>query len=87
MGIGSAEGSDKAETAIKMAAESPHLETTVKGSSDIIVFVRGKVTLKDSEIIGDYIADLVGNDANVIYGIMVDDSMGDTLSVRLIAVG
>lgn len=87
MGIGSAEGNNKAETAIKMAVESPLLETTVKGSSDIIVFVRGKVTLKDSEIIGDYIADLVGSDANVIYGITVDESMGDMLSVSLIATG
>ncbi len=87
MGIGSAEGNNKAETAIKMAVESPLLETTVKGSSDIIVFVRGKVTLKDSEIIGDYIADLVGSDANVIYGITVDESMGDMLSVSLIAMG
>jgi len=87
MGIGSAEGNNKAETAIKMAVESSLLETTVKGSSDIIVFVRGKVTLKDSEIIGDYIADLVGNDANVIYGITVDESMGDTLSVSLMAMG
>lgn len=75
------------ETAIKMAVESPLLETTVKGSSDIIIFVRGKVTLKDSEIIGDYIADLIGSDANVIYGITVDESMGDTLSASLMAMG
>ena len=87
IGIGSAEGKDRAEIAVKRAIKSPLLETTIKGASDIILFVCGKVMMKDTEVVGDFIIDLVGYDVQVIYGVMVDDSMGDSLSVTIIATG
>jgi cell division GTPase FtsZ len=73
--------------AIKKAIESPMCEATIKGATEVLFLVRGNVMIKDTEVVRDYIIDLVGYDVQVLYNIMVDESMGDTLSVTLIAMG
>ncbi len=87
VGIGAAEGENRSKEAVKLATENPLLETTIKGASDVIVFVRGKVKMVDTEIIGDYIIGAIGYDVQIIYGVMWDDSLNDTLSVTIIAAG
>ncbi|MCR5025009.1 MAG: hypothetical protein K6A90_11860 [Lachnospiraceae bacterium] len=77
----------RTEIAIKKAIESPMCEATIKGATEVIFLVRGNVMIKDTEVVRDYIIDLVGYDVQVLYSIMVDESMGDTLSVTLIAMG
>ncbi len=87
IGIGAADGEERAKKAVQQAVESPLLETTIKGATDVVLNVSGHVTMKDTEIVGDYIQELTGEDVNVIYGILNDDSKGDLLQVTVIATG
>ena len=87
IGIGAADGEERAKKAVQQAVESPLLETTIKGATDVVVNVSGHVTLKDSEIVGDYITEITGEDVNVIYGVYIDESKGDLMQVTVIATG
>ncbi len=87
IGIGAADGEERAKKAVQQAVESPLLETTIKGATDVVVNVSGHVTLKDSEIVGDYIQEITGEDVNVIYGVYIDESKGDLMQVTVIATG
>ncbi|MBR2186627.1 MAG: cell division protein FtsZ [Lachnospiraceae bacterium] len=87
IGIGAADGEERAKKAVQQAVESPLLETTIKGATDVVLNVSGHVTMKDTEIVGDYIQELTGEDVNVIYGILNDESKGDLLQVTVIATG
>ena len=87
IGIGAADGEERAKKAVQQAVESPLLETTIKGATDVVLNVTGHVTMKDTEIVGDYIQELTGEDVNVIYGILNDESKGDLLQVTVIATG
>ena len=68
IGIGHGKGENKAADAIKMAVESPLLETTIKGATDIILNVTGDVSLYDANEASTYIEELTGDDVNVIFG-------------------
>ncbi len=87
IGIGAADGEERAKKAVQQAVESPLLETTIKGATDVVLNVSGHVTLKDSEIVGDYIQEITGEDVNVIYGVYIDESKGDLMQVTVIATG
>ncbi|MFI3175957.1 MAG: cell division protein FtsZ [Eubacteriales bacterium] len=87
VGIGAGTGDDKAIDAIKMAVESPLLETTISGATDIIINMSGDVTLIDSDIASGYLETLAGDDVNVIFGTMYDDSVPDTCNITVIATG
>ena len=68
IGIGSGKGDDKATDAVKMAVESPLLETTVAGATDIILNVSGDISLIDASEAANYINEITGPDVNVIFG-------------------
>ena len=87
IGIGAADGEERAKKAVQQAVESPLLETTIRGATDVVLNVTGHVTMGDTEVVGDYIQELTGEDVNVIYGILNDDSKGDLLQVTVIATG
>ncbi|MCH5248974.1 MAG: cell division protein FtsZ [Lachnospiraceae bacterium] len=87
IGIGTAKGDDKAAEAVKMAVESPLLETTISGATDVIINVSGDITLADANDAADYVRELTGDDINCIFGAMYDDSMTDTCNVTIIATG
>lgn len=88
IGIGEADGEDRARKAIRQALESPLLETNIVGASDVIINVSGKITMKETEEIGDYVIELAGYDTNVLYGVIYDDDSDDeTLRATLIATG
>jgi len=87
IGIGSGKGDDKASDAVKMAVESPLLETKVNGATDVIINISGDITLNDAQEASDYVRGLAGDDVNVIFGAMYDESKTDSCSVTVIATG
>ena len=87
IGIGFGKGDDKAIEAVKMAVESPLLETTITGASHVIINVSGDITLNDASEASDYVRELTGDDVNVIFGAMYDETKTDTCSITVIATG
>ena len=87
IGIGAGKGDDKASDAIKMAVESPLLETTISGATDVIINVSGDITLMDASEAADYVRELTGDDVNIIFGAMYDESKTDTCTITVIATG
>lgn len=87
IGIGRGEGDDKAETAVRMAVESPLLETSIRGASDIILNISGDITLFDASTAAGYIQELCGEELNVIFGAKYDENLKDTCMVTVIATG
>ncbi|NLL79685.1 MAG: cell division protein FtsZ [Clostridiales bacterium] len=87
IGIGTGKGDDKASEAVKMAVESPLLETTISGASHVIINVSGDITLADAADAADYVQNLAGDDVNIIFGAMYDASQSDSCSITVIATG
>ena len=87
IGIGHGKGENKAADAIKMAVESPLLETTIKGATDIILNVTGDVSLYDANEASTYIEELTGDDVNVIFGATENKDMQDSCTITVIATG
>ena len=87
IGIGAGKGEDKASEAVKMAVESPLLETTISGATHVIINVSGDISLADASDAADYVRDLTGDEVNIIFGAMYDANMTDTCHVTIIATG
>ncbi len=87
IGIGYGKGEDKASEAVKMAVESPLLETTVNGATDVIINISGDISLMDASDAAGYVQNLAGNDVNIIFGAMYDQSHADECTVTVIATG
>ena len=89
MGIGLAEGDQRALDAAIDAMDSPLLETSVKGAKGLIVNVTGGIDLGLSEVstaVG-YIKDFLDPEANIIFGTIVDERIHDAVMVTVIATG
>ena len=87
IGIGEGKGDDKALEAVKQAVASPLLETTITGASHVIINISGDITLMDASDAADYVQDLAGESANIIFGAMYDDSKADEAKITVIATG
>ncbi len=87
IGIGQGRGDDKALEAVKQAVASPLLETTIAGASHVIINVSGDITLMDASDAAEYVQDLAGEDANIIFGAMYDDARADEATITVIATG
>ncbi len=87
IGIGSATGDDKSIEAVKQAVSSPLLETNIVGASHVIINVSGDIGLMEVYDAANYITEMVGEDANIIFGAMYDDSVQDHVSITVIATG
>ena len=87
IGIGYGKGETKATDAVKMAVESPLLETTVSGATDVIINISGDISLADASDAASYVQDQAGDDVNIIFGAMYDDSNTDSCDVTVIATG
>ena len=89
MGIGSASGKDKASVAAEMAVSSPLLETSIDGAKGLIINITASsdVSLDDIDTASTMIKDKVSEDANIIWGAVIDDRMDDQMSVTVIATG
>jgi len=87
IGIGYGKGDDKAAEAIKMAVESPLLETTIAGATDVIINVSGDISMYDADDAANYVQQIAGEDINIIFGAMYDDSQPDCCKITVIATG
>ena len=89
MGMGKAAGKDKATAAADMAISSPLLETSIDGAKGVIINITASadVSLDDIDVASTIIKDKVADDANIIWGAVIDDKMNDELSVTVIATG
>ncbi len=87
VGIGSANGDEKATEAVKMAISSPLLETTIEGASDVIINISGDISLVEANEAASYVEELAGENANIIFGAMYDESAQDRCKITVIATG
>jgi cell division protein FtsZ len=89
MGIGTARGDDRAVAAAEMAISSPLLEASIDGAHGVLLSIQGGSDLGLFEI--NEAAQLVANsaapDANIIFGAVIDDALGDEVRVTVIAAG
>lgn len=87
LGIGMASGDDKAVEAVKLAVNSPLLETTIQGASDLIVNISGDISLYDAYDAVEYVRDITGDEVNLIMGARDDTRDADTCTVTVFATG
>ena len=89
MGIGSSRGDDRAVAAAEMAISSPLLEASIDGAHGVLLSIQGGSDLGLFEI--NEAAQLVANsaapEANIIFGAVIDDALGDEVRVTVIAAG
>src|SRR6201995_701233 len=89
MGIGSSRGDDRAVAAAEMAISSPLLEASIDGAHGVLLSIQGGSDLGLFEI--NEAAQLVSHsaavDANIIFGAVIDDALGDEVRVTVIAAG
>ena len=87
IGIGEARGDDKAMEAVQQAVSSPLLETTIKGATHVIINISGDISLMDANDAASYVQELTGEEANIIFGAMYDDTVADYARITVIATG
>ncbi len=89
MGIGSARGEHRAAVAAESAVSSPLLEASIEGARGVLLSIAGGSDLGLFEIneAAGLVADAVHPDANIIFGAVIDDALGDEVRVTVIAAG
>ena len=89
MGIGKASGKDKATLAAEQAISSPLLETAIDGAKGVIINVTASadISLEDIDTASTMISNKASEDANIIWGAVIDENMEDEISVTVIATG
>ena len=87
IGIGEGHGDDKAVDAVKQAITSPLLETTIEGATDIIINISGDIGLIEANEAATYVEELAGENANIIFGAMYDETNADAVKITVIATG
>ena len=89
MGMGSAKGKDKAQTAATMAISSPLLETSIQGAKGVLLSISASpdVGLEDVDVAATMIANECNADASVIWGVAFDQSLEDEMRITIIAAG
>ena len=89
MGIGTARGDDRAVAAAEMAISSPLLEASIDGAHGVLLSIQGGSDLGLFEIneAAQLVANSAASDANIIFGAVIDDALGDEVRVTVIAAG
>ena len=89
MGIGIGEGENRAADAAKMAINSPLLETSIDGAKGILLNISGSSDLGIFEVneAAEIISDAADPDANIIFGSVIDESLGDKVQITVVATG
>ena len=85
--VQSAKGKDKAETVANAVIQSPLLESSIKGAKGVILYFNAdtEVTMEDIELAAQIIRENAAPDANIIWGVNLDDTLEDELQVTVIA--
>lgn len=89
MGIGCASGENRAEDAAKQAIQSPLLETSIEGARGIIINITGgsDMGLHEANTAAELVQRSADPEANIIFGTVIDESMGDEIQITVIATG
>lgn len=89
IGIGMAQGDNRAREAAAKAIQSPLLEAQINGAKKAIVNVTGgnSITIQDANEAAEYIRDAAGNSLDIIFGISINEKIGDSIIVTVIATG
>ncbi len=91
MGTGIAEGEDRARKAIDMALSSPLLDDNdIQGTDNILLYLSSgnkEISMDEITEITEYILDAAGKEAEIIWGAGRDESLGDQISVTIVATG
>ncbi|HEY7104388.1 MAG TPA: cell division protein FtsZ [Mycobacteriales bacterium] len=89
MGIGSARGDNRAVAAAELAIASPLLEASMEGAHGVLLSISGGSDLGIFEIneSASMVADAAHPEANIIFGAIIDDALGDEVRVTVIAAG
>lgn len=89
MGIGSARGADRAIKAAELAVESPLLEASIEGAHGVLLSIQGGSNLGIFEIndAAQLVKEAAHPEANIIFGTVIDDTLGDEVRVTVIAAG
>jgi len=89
MGIGSASGDNRAAEAARAAVSSPLLETSIEGATGILLNITGgpDIGLFEVNEAAEVVTSAADVNANVIFGAVIDDAMGEEIRVTVIATG
>jgi cell division protein FtsZ len=89
MGIGSARGDNRAVAAAEAAIASPLLEASMEGAHGVLLSISGGSDLGLFEIneAASLVSDAAHSEANIIFGAVIDDALGDEVRVTVIAAG
>lgn len=89
MGIGQARGENRARVAAEMAISSPLLESSIDGARGVLISIAGGSDLGLFEVAAaaEMVEEAAAEDANIIWGTVIDDSLGDEVRVTVIAAG
>lgn len=89
MGIGQADGDNRATAAAEQAIQSPLLETSIQGAKSVLLNITGGSDLGIFEVneAADLIREAVDEDANIIFGAGIDESLGEAIKITVIATG
>jgi len=89
MGVGTAEGENRAVTAAQMAIASPLLESSIQGAKGVLLNITAGSDLGIHEVQNacSIIQEVVDPDANIIFGTAVNDAMGGAIRITVIATG
>ncbi len=89
MGIGSARGEDRARAAAEMAVSSPLLEASIDGAHGVLLSIAGGSDLGLFEVsaAANLVQSAADEDANIIFGTVINDTLGDEVRVTVIAAG
>ncbi len=89
MGIGRATGENRARQAAERAISSPMLETSMEGAKGVLLSVAGpsSMTLHEATEAARVVADHADPEADIIFGAIVDDDLGEEMKVTVIAAG
>jgi cell division protein FtsZ len=89
MGIGTARGENRAKEAASKAVSSPLLDSSIEGATGILLNVTGPADMGLFEVndAAEVVTSAASNDANIIFGAVVDEATGDDLRVTVIATG
>lgn len=87
IGMGTATGEDRCMAAVQQAIQSPLLETTINGADGMIINFSGDVGFLEASEAATYLEELVGEEANIIFGCIEDLSVQESVTVTIIATG
>ena len=89
MGVGAANGKDKAEVAAKAAISSPMIETSMKGATGVLISITASpdIGLEDVDLATTIISKEAAPGANVIWGVAFDNELDDEMRITIIATG